>query len=340
MCQGHPSGSSGGLPRNPTSPGVLFESSAHCPDRRNLFLCLLLLSNTKLPWPSHFSSDFLTFDRCVHFYKLPARGLPPTLTPRPLGKWPGRWCASPHPRAVAPFRGVDESAQCTFFICSQCQLIRSFPNRSFRKVCRGTSASPLSFTPCSCLAHQLSPPQVVYHDKLSEHVLNFEPTSALNTLYTTILTGLSPSFCWFAKSLSALIKLSQTPCGATCARNMFSSRRSLPIVLAAASRTPPVALLLSVLGRDPPSVVFKRESVTVRAHMRQGDFSLTFDWHDDPFQEVRASPQNILYNALSVLIFLLHLNVAFTVTPHAEPPPTCDPSDQSHQSPLRVVCTV
>ena len=40
---GQPSGPSCELPRDPNLPGILFESSAHCPDRRHLFLCLLLL---------------------------------------------------------------------------------------------------------------------------------------------------------------------------------------------------------------------------------------------------------------------------------------------------------
>ena len=40
------------LPRDATSLGILLESSAHCPDRRNLFLCLVLLSQTRAPWPS------------------------------------------------------------------------------------------------------------------------------------------------------------------------------------------------------------------------------------------------------------------------------------------------
>ena len=105
-------------------------------------------------------------------------------------------------------------------------------------------------------------------------------------------------------------------------RNTFASRRfnavlydrdpaqGLPIVLAAACRTRPVALLLSVPSRDTPDEVFKRVPVTMRAYVRQGDRSLFFDWYDEPPQEVRALPQNILRNALSVLIFLLYLVVA------------------------------
>ena len=42
-----------------------------------------------------------------------------------------------------------------------------------------------------------------------------------------ILPGLSPSFCWFAKSLSVLIMLSHFSGGAACARNTFAFRRSV-----------------------------------------------------------------------------------------------------------------
>ena len=66
---------------------------------------------------------------------------------------------------------------------------------------------------------------------------------------------------------------------------------------------------------------FKRESATMRANVRQSDPSLIFDWRDDPPREVRAFPQNILYNALSVLIFLLHLIVVLShlrTCPYAE----------------------
>ena len=64
-----------------------------------------------------------------------------------------------------------------------------------------------------------------------------------------------------------------------------------------------------------------RELVALRTHVRQGDPSLTFDWHDDPSPEVRACPQNILYDALSVLTFWLYLIVAFShlrTCPYAE----------------------
>ena len=45
-------GLSGGLTRVPTLLGILLESSAHCQDRKNIPLCVLLLAKTKAPWPS------------------------------------------------------------------------------------------------------------------------------------------------------------------------------------------------------------------------------------------------------------------------------------------------
>ena len=119
-----------------------------------------------------------------------------------------------------------------------------------------------------------------------------------------------------------LIKLSQTPCGAACARNTSASRRSVlscpPIVLATTCRTPPAALLLPVLLMRPTSVI----SVTMRTHVRQCDPSLPLDWNDDPPQEVRALLQDHLRNGLSILVSLLHLSVAvshFHTCPKAEP---------------------
>ena len=41
LLLGQLTGSSDGLPRGPTSLGILFESSARCPDRKTVFLCLL-----------------------------------------------------------------------------------------------------------------------------------------------------------------------------------------------------------------------------------------------------------------------------------------------------------
>ena len=73
--------------------------------------------------------------------------------------------------------------------------------------------------------------------------------------------------------------------------------RVLSVVLAAAGRTPPAAL--PVPRRDTPHVVFKQESVAMRAYVRQGDPSLIFVWYDDPPQEVCAFLQHLHRNALS-----------------------------------------
>ena len=82
----------------------------------------------------------LAFHRLVQVLVLINTWLP-VLVVRLLEKWPGRRRASPRPRALAPscvshIRGVDESAPCTFFICSQCQLIRAFPNNSCGEIRR------------------------------------------------------------------------------------------------------------------------------------------------------------------------------------------------------------
>ena len=61
---------------------------------------------------------------------------------------------------------------------------------------------------------------VVDRDALSEAVHFSEPTFPCEPC-TTILTGMSPSSCCFAKSFSALIKVSQTPCGAARAQKIL-----------------------------------------------------------------------------------------------------------------------
>ena len=48
------SGSSSGLPREPTLLGILCGSTAHCPHRERTFLCPLRLPKTKVHWPSCF----------------------------------------------------------------------------------------------------------------------------------------------------------------------------------------------------------------------------------------------------------------------------------------------
>ena len=97
------------------------------------------------------------------------------------------------------------------------------PNHSIRKVCRELCLHHwprLHVLFSVTYFHRLI---VVSHDETSEAFHYPEPTSFLQALCDH-LTGLSPSVCWFVKSLRALIKLSQTPCDAACARNTFASR--------------------------------------------------------------------------------------------------------------------
>ena len=50
--------------------------------------------------------------------------------------------------------------------------------------------------------------------------------------------------------------------------------------------------------------------VTVMAYVRQCDPSLSFDWHDDPPQEVRALMQDLLDNAPWLIVLLSYIMVA------------------------------
>ena len=79
--------------------------------------------------------------------------------------------------------------------------------------------------------------------------------------------GLSPSFCWFACSLSALIKFSHRPCGTACALNTLAWTGTVaclhhqqpvgrsPIMFFSTDCAPPAAMLLPSL--NPPHVVLQ-----------------------------------------------------------------------------------
>ena len=123
-------------------------------------------------------------------------------------------------------------------------------------------------------------------------------------------------FCWFASSLSALIKLSHSPNGAACALNTFAplaltTSCTTTILLGALhSYRPPRAahhqlkcfffsvVAVSVSRRYPPNVVLQRETVAM-------------DWRDDPPHEVSAFPQNFLHNVQTSDFILCHLLVSF-----------------------------
>ena len=81
-------------------------------------------------------------------------------------------------------------------------------------------------------------------------------------------------FCWFASSLSAWIKFSQSPCGTACAKNLgfifscaelhYQNPVGRPSFMSFSKDcTPPTAVLLS--GRYPPNIVLQRKTVTMRA---------------------------------------------------------------------------
>ena len=77
------------------------------------------------------------------------------------------------------------------------------------------------------------------------------------------------------------------------------SIRIHPVVLAAARCTPPISIY--------PSIGNKWQC---GAHVRQCERSLSFHWHDDPPQQVRALLHNLLYNAPALVVILLHFVVA------------------------------
>ena len=73
--------------------------------------------------------------------------------------------------------------------------------------------------------------------------------------------------------------------------------------------------------------------MTMKAHVRHCDPSLPSNWHDDPPQTVRALLQNLLHNALSMIVTFLHLAVAL---PHLPTRPRIEPTTfftNSDQSP-------
>ena len=93
-----------------------------------------------MPWPSCFLqiSDILTaWCNSLSLWYMASHSDPSTLGTGPVlidERWP--------PSTVHHILGVHERAQHTFFFCSKCQLVHSFPNHSFRKVCRELHVTP------------------------------------------------------------------------------------------------------------------------------------------------------------------------------------------------------
>ena len=91
-------------------------------------------------------------------------------------------------------------------------LIRAFPNNSSLEICRELWLYHF-LVPCFPVQisnfHRLV---IVFCNELLVPVHYLAATSLPQTC-DNCLTGLSPSFCWFVRSLSALIKFSQVLCG-------------------------------------------------------------------------------------------------------------------------------
>ena len=140
----------------------------------------------------------------------------------------GRGHASPRQSAAVPtFRNccgcVDESPQCLQFIRSQCYLICSIPDGGL-----WVSLTDIGFLDMkrSCALRVNDPPPTA--PRLSARTKLLSPSTMPLLLLsckpvTMLCLGLSPSFCCFAKSFSALIRLSHRPIGAACAPKTFAS---------------------------------------------------------------------------------------------------------------------
>ena len=91
------------------------------------------------------------------------------------------------------------------------------------------------------------------------------------------------------------------------------------MVLAAARPSPPIAQFLPVPRVKPTRCNLHAErGGNEGTHVRQCDPSLPSNWRDDPPQEVRALLQNLLHDALSLVVLLPHIVVALL---HLHPRP-------------------
>ena len=214
------SGSSSGLPRQPTLLGILFGSAAHCPHRKHIFLCPLRFPKTKVPWPSCFLQIFNILPHgatpCI------CNTWSPIPIPRHLGKRESSFTSGgTHPLSttfVVPME-VRNAPPCLRRVSS------SAPSRDhhFRKICE----LRLHHWPRLHVLFQITNfhRKGVHHGEPSEPTHYLEPTFLWKALYhhvdwaVTIFLLVCQEF--------AVIKLSQTSCGAACARNTFASRRSL-----------------------------------------------------------------------------------------------------------------
>ena len=83
----------------------------------------------------------------------------------------------------------------------------------------------------------------------------------------------------------------------------------LPIVFLSTDRAPPLVAPLS--PRDPPDVVFQRETVAIRAHVGHSNASSSSVWRKGAPQVVRASDHNFLHNTQLCCLVLCHQPTCF-----------------------------
>ena len=252
------SGSSSGLRREPTILGILFGSAAHCPHGKHTFLYPLRLSKTNVPWPSCFLQIFNIWPHgatpCI------CNTWSPIPIPRQFGKLESSFTSvGIHPLSptfVVPM-GVRSAPPCLRCVSSSAP---SWTTTSGKSVKFGIAAgldsmfyskSP-TFTACVSTMMNLLNPSIILSRRFSG-----KPC-------TTMLTGLSPSFCWCQEFVRRDQVVTDSLWRRVCSKHFcFSAVRAvlydqdsvrvLPIILAATCRTPPRAILLSVPQQMWPS---------------------------------------------------------------------------------------
>ena len=159
---------------------------------------------------------------------------------------------------------------------------------------------------------------VIHLDGSSKFIHRMQSALLLKTLNEHLHTAAALRLLVRHK-LESANRSSRAPCGGAWARNIFGpaavravlydqdSVRVLPKLIWAPHHH---LHYLPVPRGQPPDVIFNWEAVAVTAHVRQCDPSLPSNWRPDPPQEVRALMQNLLHNALSLIVLLPHIVVA------------------------------
>ena len=116
----------------------------------------------------------------------------------------------------------------------------------------------------------------------------------------------SPSSCWFANNVSALVKFPQKALR-YCMRfvdlglvNTFACLHHqepvwlLPITFFSTDCAPPIVSPFS--SRNPPNVVFQRQNATMMAQLRHRSSSLSSRWRNEASQVICASDHDFLHD--------------------------------------------